>query len=351
VLLQTALDQLPATVTQLVKAEADLPLEATPAWERGAWSLRPGPDTPANRQWLHLSPTALKSYLACPTRFYFERVLRWDRLEPFDEELDGKAFGNLFHTVLDRWAKEHAPCRQTDPDKLRTVWLALLEETVKQQFGDRRPPLMQLQFMSARERLLAFAPVQAGFAAAGWEVVETEKELAGVMSLAGIPLKVRIDRIDRHPDGRVRVLDYKTARKGVDPRKAHLRVFEPEKHPAPLGQLTGPKANQVWVDLQLPLYAMVAGKALDLEATPEVGYIQLSEAVTEIKFSPFEELDDCLESALAWAETAAQRIRDGVFWPPAPEPPFDRFAGLAPDGLEKALEGHWADFLKGAGHA
>ena len=54
-------------------------------------------------------------------------------------------------------------------------------------------------------------------------------------------------------------------------------------------------------------------------------------------------------AALAWAGEAVRRIRAGVFWPPAPEVAYDRFASLAPEGLARALGSEWEKLLAGGG--
>jgi hypothetical protein len=73
----------------------------------------------------------------------------------------------------------------------------------------------------------------------------------------------------------------------------------------------------------------------------------LPEAVSDTGFEAFEELPDLLGSAMAWADEAAKRIVDGVFWPPVAEPIYDDFAGIAPDGLEQALGDKWKTLLAG----
>jgi len=62
------------------------------------------------------------------------------------------------------------------------------------------------------ERLGALSEKQAEERQNGWRVIDVEKELNGVLTLAGRPVKMKVDRIDRHDDGRVRVVDYKTGR-------------------------------------------------------------------------------------------------------------------------------------------
>ena len=50
--------------------------------------------------------------------------------------------------------------------------------------------------------------IKAAERAAGWRTVQVE--WAFRVPLGPLELRGKIDRIDRHPDGRVRVIDYKT---------------------------------------------------------------------------------------------------------------------------------------------
>lgn len=353
VLLHAAPANLPSRVLDFVKESPDVPLQPTPPWSRGDWKLRLPADAKRNRDWRHhhLSPSTLRVYLACPTRFYLSEVLGWEAVEPFKGELNGRRFGDLVHAVLRQWGDDPEARELADAATLRACWLSLLKQEVTARFGVSPPPLLRLQVMSAEERLAALAEHQARQRVHGWRVLEVEREFNGLLKLAGIPVHMRVDRIDRHQDGRVRVIDYKTGRTTEEPRKAHLRAWSVDRCPAPLGPLlpgTGRTANKSygWADLQLPLYVRAVREAMDLAAYPEAYYVLMPEAVGETGFVPFEPLDAMIiDNAMQWAEEAAQRIVAGLFWPPAPEVKYDNFAALAPEGLEKTLADEWKEVL------
>ena len=358
VLLQARPECLPKRVLKFVKDTPDVPLQHTPAWSRGHWWLATPPDDCRRIDWPNLSPSDLKAYLACPTRFYFEKVLCWEKFEPFNGELNAGRFGDLIHGVLSRWGHDAEARELDDPVRLRDCWLDLLKAEATERFGDRASPLIRMQLMSVAERLGALAQKQAEQRQLGWQVAAVEKKLKGVLKLAGMPLHLRLDRLDRHPDGRMRVIDYKTSKKPEAPRLAHLRPWSKEKCPAPLGPLcvvkgkgNGQDKSYVWTDLQLPLYVAAVKKEWKLDAAPEAFYALMPEAVGDTEFAPFEELNETLENALKWAEEAARRITAGVFWPPAPEVKYDNFAALAPEGLEHGLGEEWAKFLAGDSQA
>jgi len=353
VLLQAGRDRLPKRVLHFVREKPDVPLQPTPAWSRGDWKLRPPAGAAANKEWSHVSPSTLKLYLACPTRFYFAKVLGWERFEPFNGELVAAGFGDLIHSVLREWGNDTAAREIADAAKLKACWLDLLKRQANERFGASASPSIRLQLMSAEERLVALAEQQAEQRQAGWHVLEVERQLNGLIKLAGLPVNMKVDRIDQHDDGRVRVVDYKTGKTSEDPRKAHLRVWSEESCPASLGPLCvvrsvrGGEKSYGWADLQLPLYAAAVQRHLALDTPPEVYYALMPEAVGDTEFVPFEKLNEKIVNALQWAEEAARRIVAGVFWPPAPEVKYDDFAALAPEGLQQALGGEWAKFLAG----
>ena len=72
------------------------------------------------------------------------------------------------------------------------------------------------------------------------------------------PMRItgKIDRIDRHPDGRVAILDYKTGEKVQPPRRTH-------------------QVREEWTDLQLPLYRHLV-RELGLGDSVELAYVSLS---------------------------------------------------------------------------
>ena len=355
VLLQAQPELLPERVVKFVKEKPDVPLLPTPPWSRANWKLRPSAKAIANKEWTHVSPSALKTYLACPTRFYFSRVLGWEKFSPFAGELDSRQYGVLLHAVLSEWGNNIEAREFSEAELLRRYWLDSLKRVVKERFGSSVSPLIRLQMMSAEERLVALADKQAEQRREGWHVIEVETELNAALTLAGLPVKMRVDRIDRHDDGRVRVIDYKTGKTGDDPHRAHLRIWSVEKCSDPLAPLLVVKSQRggekfyAWTDLQLPLYAAAVQKKFDLNVLPEAGYALLPDAVSDTEFVLFKDLAANLDNAMQWAEEAARRIVAGVFWPPAPEVKYDDLAALAPEGLEPALGDEWAKFLAGKG--
>jgi ATP-dependent helicase/nuclease subunit B len=296
-----------------------------------------------------VSASRLRAYLACPTRYYFSEVLGWRDFEPGDGELPATAFGDLIHGVLREWGEDRAAREIADADVLRADWLRRLAAAVERRLGAEPPALLRLQALSAEERLGALAAHQAEQFRRGWRVEAVELEIEDAFTLEGVPVKVVIDRIDRHADGRMRVVDYKTGAGDESPAKAHLRVWKTETCPAALGPLVdhGRLSGLGWSNVQLPLYAEAVRRRWSLEKAPSAWFAWLPPAVGDAGFREFEGMEELVPSALAWAGEAVRRIRAGVFWPPAPEVAHDRFTALAPEGLRRALGPEWEKLLAG----
>jgi hypothetical protein len=145
------------------------------------------------------------------------------------------------------------------------------------------------------ERLRRFAQHQAQAFEEGWQIayVEGDASLFAPFEVDGAPadvqLKGKIDRIDWHPDGLWRVMDYKTSAKAKTPQKAHY-----------------PSEKSGWKDLQLPLY---------LKLLPSVGALQHGPVDPE-------------RTELVYFNLPAELDQSGI---PAPLPPE-----LVPAALEKA---------------
>ncbi|HSG14929.1 MAG TPA: PD-(D/E)XK nuclease family protein, partial [Anaerolineae bacterium] len=196
------------------------------------------------------SPSSLENYLGCPLRFFVGKVLRLEpRIEPV-EGLDVRQLGSIYHEILE----------------------ALYDGVVEE---DRNDPQVLLSALPAvAGPLLDGAPARQGFRETAWwqqtreEIVQNiARSVLALAAEAGrwIPryfekrffgehsLIVRegedyfwlhgiVDRVDRDPDGRLRVIDYKTA--------------------GPYGY--GKRALEEGEKLQLPLYALAAQDALGL---------------------------------------------------------------------------------------
>lgn len=300
--------ELPARVEFLFDRPALRPARPA-APPRPVLTVRPPVCRP---EWIptSLSATAFKAYLACPFRFYLAHVLNMRAEDDGARELDPMGFGNLAHEALSL-LKKHPTL--DDEGALQGLLLAELERLAKNRYGAHPPLAVLVQLDSLRQRLRAAAGVHAATVRAGWRIVAAEEKYEA--ELDGLLVKARIDRIDRHADGRIRILDYKTTDSGAPPAETHYRP-----------------RNREWIDLQLPLYRHLYAQ-LHPGIAISVGYFNLPKAaadtaIHELNFAG-KNGEDLYPSALEAARAVVAAIRAGTFWPPNEMPPDrDDFALL-----------------------
>ena len=173
----------------------------------------------------NISPSRLNDFLACSLRFYFMKVARFYENEAVEETLEASSFGTMVHTALENLlrpfeqqaraitAADIPALVQRAPAEVRKALRQ--EETEKHARPDEglnhvygqvatRLVVRYLEGLEANEGL----PLR---------LFSLEKDLAATVFVAvpgAEPLAVRLfgkaDRVDQLPDGRLRVVDYKT---------------------------------------------------------------------------------------------------------------------------------------------
>jgi len=310
--------------------------QASLPWAR-SWPLRPRVAPPLTK----LSVTALRDYLACPFRFYLKQVLRMEPVDLTKTELDARDFGTLLHAALQAMGEEEKLRSCTDEAVLRSVLLGEFERNVRNRYGDMLTLPLVIQFESARQRLRKAAEVQARECTAGWHIERVEWSFD--FSLGGLTVRGKIDRLDRHADGRVRVLDYKTSDLPVTPAVAHLGPVGADEMVPAWARVMVEGKERAWRDLQLPLYRLAV--AAEFGPAVECGYFNLPKAAGETTVSVWEDYTPELQAA---AEDCAQRVATAVaagkYWPPAELSPRqdDDWAGLLHHGAAASVAADWA---------
>jgi ATP-dependent helicase/nuclease subunit B len=342
-------------IVRLLEGEApgagEHPVDPAPADE-------PAPDTPftlppdpvlsaAGGPPDRIAVTAFRTLLADPYRYAMDRVLRLEEVTDEARELDPMAFGSLAHEVLEAWAERPDAHAMSEPEIVQALDHAL-DEAFDDRFGARPLPALRLQREQLRARLHRYAEVQAGRNREGWIIARVEAAPAGegvAFPVDGVPilLRGRIDRVDHHPaSGRWQLLDIKTTEKARTPEEVHRR---------------GSRNQKRWVDLQLPLYLLLAralrsdpgtgaqagrgpgepaGPLIPPGAPVETGYILLPGAGDEVQVAVAEWTTDELQSAWEAAADAVRILRANRFeWDPsAPSPgPFDPLARVLGKGV------------------
>lgn len=327
-LLRCADVELPGRVAQLFR-EVESGRPSLP-WTR-AWQVRPRA-VPAPER---VSVTALRDWLACPFRFYLKHALRMERVEPAKDELDARDFGTLVHHALQQLGESEELRDCADAAVLREFLLDRFERVARLRFGAELTLPLVVQLESGRQRLRATAEVEAKERAEGWRPLRVEWKFA--FPLGGLTVSGKIDRIDRHIDGRVRVLDYKTSDTAVSPEKAHWRSVRDEDHRRPewLRCTDTQGKARAWTDLQLPMYLRaVAAEWGDAVAC---GYFNLPKASGETAVIMWSDYSREIQAAAErCAAGVAAAVVAGEFWPPAElagrDAELDEFAELFHQG-------------------
>lgn len=322
-----------ARVRHLFPKDDGAPREAEPAAGIG-FRLRPPRVAVALES---ISPSALRTYLACPFHYYLGQVLKVAEVDPVQREATPMDFGNLVHEALREYACDAA--MQHCLDGAATArWLDdAVVRLWRNRYGSRPLLSIELQLESARQRLTAAGEKLAVLRGEGWRTIHAEQKVKDWgLRIGGVTFTGKLDRVDKHA-GRnaIRVWDYKTSAKAVTPHDTHLvkagdEIANDETRSWQCLTAADGRTRR-WVDLQLPLYAWALRQKYP-DAEISAGYFALPAAVSETREMLWEGLDeDTINAACACATEAVERIQAGEFWPPATDPPLDAWEPLLGD--------------------
>ncbi len=295
-----------------------------------------------------ISATAFKDYLADPANFWLKHGLGMRETSHDDIELDRAGFGTLLHAALEQFGRDESMRAVADPERIAQKLSECLDTHFANSFSADPEPGLVFQRETARERLKAFAKLQARLVAEGWRTVEVEGRLPKLIA-HGVEVGGRFDRLDYHAATDTwRVYDYKSFDEIKDPAKVHATKLKsnsrqnPDFHYEITKVVTVKKGKKTteesrtytyrWDDLQLAVYyrnlsekdGRVHGHRL------EVGYIILPSA-DEAQAVIWEDFDEVKDFAAAAIDRICERISCGQpkdFQPapkPAPYPVLEAF--------------------------
>jgi RecB family exonuclease len=203
------------------------------------------------------SPSQLETYGTCPHMFFTSYLLDLQDREPPEPGLDRAQLGSILHELL-----EAAYRSAQDPSSAESVVQALNQvidpilDSAPERHGFRPTPLWAIERAqhteSLRQTIRGLAEQGAGWTPIGLELTfgfDQGPPLELELDAHVVRVRGKVDRLDRRPDGGLRVIDYKTG-------GSRLNVAELNE------------GRRV----QLPLYAMAAQEALGLGQVVEGFY-------------------------------------------------------------------------------
>jgi len=284
-----------------------------------------------------LHVTQFRDYLACPFRFFLKHILKMERTGE-KKELDALDFGTVIHAVLEGFSGNPKINKSTDPAVIQKHLTGMLADYFQKTFGNNHSFPILYAHAIAKQRLQAFAEHQAQLSSEGWEIVE--RELACQLTISGVKVAGKIDRVDKkRNEARMRIIDYKTSDSAENPAKQHIR--ESRREIPDYARLHGAE-NKRWNDLQLPLYRhMFKNMPLGKECKEvELCYFNLPKAITNSGLALWENFTpEIAESAYKTAEKIIERIKQGIFWPPADSVKYDDFEPLFAEDMRDFFDG------------
>ncbi len=315
--------------TRVERLFAELPSGLQPPAWKATWLLRTGALVPVEK----LSPTGIKTYLACPYRFYLRYALGMNAPDIDLHELNALGFGSLVHNVLDVFGQDEKARQLLDAEAIHQFFSKELHRQVAQNFGATPSLPLQVQQQIAERRLYQVALVQAGERAEGWEIIDSEREFE--RELDGLLIRGRIDRIERNTKtGTIRVLDYKTSNTAKTPAQMHWASFDEERD----GEVTPEYARvdikiknrsgqRRWADLQLPLYAWALEPFFGNEVC--LGYFNIPAVGVNTGIELLDPHDSEVQDlAMECASGVVADVKATRFWPPAGKLQYDDFENI-----------------------
>ena len=308
-LLATTDEGLPERVSHLFRELP--PPEGDLTWSRD-WKWNPGEMKEIDR----VGVTNLRDYIQCPFRFYLKYAKGMFQNELGRGEWNARDYGTVLHEVLENWGRD-LEARELSKTEAIEEWVhADLDRLVADWFGNAPPLAVMIQIATMKRRLSWFSRVQACDHAEGWRVLEVEKKVEH--EIGGVTLVGKVDRIDRHQDGRWRVLDYKTGQIKYGVAGEHLKsaggnaILAKHLRDDSRYLWNGKKA---WKNVQLPLYAAILKDTA--QGLPDVGYFLLGDTQTNVRVELWKGFDESVrDSAYGCTELIAEKIAASEFWPP-----------------------------------
>jgi ATP-dependent helicase/nuclease subunit B len=171
----------------------------------------------------HLSPTAIETYIKCPLKFYFERIVGLREREGISSEADSGTFGTIVHDCLkeifERYRDRIGRLRADSPDMAAALTEIVTDAYRRRHFRPEKG-IERIRAWVLAEKLKDYIRFDSRrVAQSGIELKELEKPVAFLLDLNSDPvenpagnriaIRGKIDRIEKEEET-IRVIDYKT---------------------------------------------------------------------------------------------------------------------------------------------
>ncbi|MBQ4594317.1 MAG: PD-(D/E)XK nuclease family protein [Akkermansia sp.] len=221
----------------------------TPGMMESITQIAPHTKNPFTEGQRTYSPSLLSGFLQCPFSFWLNHLYGLDAGNVYNEdksELESNEYGTIIHAVLQK-VVEAIPSQE----KLEAAFpeaetrVARIEALVQytQQIGleewsrvymrngarQAQTLPMEVLLRNMEQSLHDFAVRHVNDLADGWCNLRCEYMLTPTLTLSNgeqVAFKMIADRIDRHIDGRWRIIDYKTSSQDKKPFKQHFEELE-----------------------------------------------------------------------------------------------------------------------------
>jgi exodeoxyribonuclease-5 len=200
--------------------------------------------TKDNKQWLddHKAPPVgmgekvrggaglIRAQAICPAWAYYRYRLGARRLDDPVEGLDAMDRGNLVHAVLQSfWQGQNSEyLQQMDEAALSVIIVNAVEQGVARFSESLEEPLPPNFLSLEKQRLQGLLKVWLAFekTRSVFSVEQCEQDVT--LDIAGMTVKLTLDRVDRLADGKLVVIDYKTGSSISHSSWAESRITEPQ---------------------------------------------------------------------------------------------------------------------------
>lgn len=236
------------------------------------------------------SPSSLSLFLQCPLTFWIKNLFHIDLGDTYKEnkgELESNEYGTVMHAVLARLVEQfpgkeallaHYPMAETDRETAVRQMLEIACELAGQEWRKvynsasarhAQSLPMEVQLRAIERSLRSFLHQHIKDLLDGWYNVAREYTLTPTMEIdhegTTVSFSMNADRIDRHADGRWRIIDYKTSSGEKNPHTVHFDALDGGKDSLycrfmnvqgyEFGCVPFGEKLYRWNDVQLPLYA------------------------------------------------------------------------------------------------